>query len=167
MRFNKYWMEANGYLPWTSGYACTNADQDTASFYNYKVRWWPMFNMLPSRILQPLSKDLIPTESHTFIVICSYSSSTARLSWLTFINFFTPCLQLVEVAYISLAYHVLLWFGVIHELFEVHSVPPWRPLMRPYVSSQRTLILTDCQIDPLTTILWVQLSVIFFPHFVD
>lgn len=67
------------------------------AFTTTKVLWWLVFSMSPSRILQPLAKDLISIKYHTFIVIYSYYSSAARLSWLTFINVFTPFLRLVEV----------------------------------------------------------------------
>lgn len=96
-------------------------------FITTKVHCWLMFNMLSSRILQPLSEDLLSIQSvpnlygHMELFQLSCRTLHFCIGWPS--GMLSVCssslLRLLWKASLSLAYHLLPQFDVICELFEV------------------------------------------------
>lgn len=95
-------------------------------FITTKVHCWLMFNMLSSRILQPLSEDLLSIQSvpnlYSHMELFQLSCRTLHFVLVDL----QECCQSVPPACwgcfeasLSLAYHLLPQFDVICELFEV------------------------------------------------
>lgn len=131
-----------------------------------------VFNMF-SGILQYPSKDLLSIQSvPNFAVLWSYFRSAVGFVFV--LLDLHKCFQSIPPAcwhhseWHPSFYHITSFPGLMSSVsyLSFHFVPSSRALMRPCIDSQEKIFFADCQINPLTIILWVFSFIEFFTHYI-